>query len=101
MVALVVILMNPIISKINEKILSVYSEYCTVTRTDFRTYDVNLFGDWELDKAIRWCEILETNEFSTLSIERARESSTNVEYYVPMIVYSDGKMIVREYNYVD
>lgn len=93
--------MNQIISNINSKILEVYGEFCSVTRTDATEHEVNLFGEWEVDKATKWTNILDTYEFSTLSIERARESGTNNEYYAPVLVYSDGRMIVREYNYVD
>lgn len=93
--------MNQIISKLNEKILSVYKEYCSVTRTDIFDCDVNLFGDWEIDKASKWDRILETHEFAAISVEKTKESGTNTEYYAPVLVYSDGRMIVREYNYVD
>jgi hypothetical protein len=93
--------MNQIISKLNSKILEAYGDFFSATRTEALESDVNLFGEWEAEKASHWMNILDNYEFATVSIEKVQETSGRVDYYAPVLVYSNGVEVVKEYNYVD
>lgn len=87
--------MKDSIRLINNLILEKYADHCNILRIEPKLTDINTFGEWEDAKALHWLNILNNVEFSTLSIEMFSDTS-GVEYYAPVLIYSDGVDLVRD-----
>ena len=87
--------MSDSVQKINNMIMERYGELCSILRIEPKLTDINTFGEWEECQAKHWLDVINNTEFATLSIEE-RKDSAGVEYYAPVLIYSDGVDVVRE-----